>query len=109
MEPGGDATLTLTTLSECVNNAVENGYTQNFKIADNKLVTEDGKSFYKPADIIISNFFRFEGYTDPQDSSILFLIETTDGKKGILIDAYGVYADSDYSDFIRQVENIHKG
>ena len=50
MEPGGDSTLTLNTLSECVNNAVKNGYTQNFKVADNKLVTEDGKSLYKPAE-----------------------------------------------------------
>lgn len=108
MGPGRDATLTLTTLSECANTAIKNGYSQNFRVTKNTLVTDDGKSFYKPTDIIISNFYRFEGYTDPQDSAILFLIETTDGKKGTLINAYGVYADSEYSDFIRQVENIHK-
>jgi hypothetical protein len=35
-------------------------------------------------------------------------LETHDGKKGTLIDAYGPEADSKISDFIRQVEDIQK-
>jgi hypothetical protein len=104
-----DISPTMITLSECVNASIKNGYSENFKIAGERLTTSDGKSIYKPEQISIQNFFRFEGDTDPQDSSILFLIETFDGKKGILIDAYGVYADSDYSNFLRLVDHIRKG
>jgi hypothetical protein len=46
--------------------------------------------------------------SDPEDSSILYLIEASDGKKGTLIDAYGTYADAKLSDFIREVEDIQK-
>jgi len=39
--------------------------------------------------------------------SILYAIETTDGNKGTLVDAYGLYADDDTGEFMKEVE-IHK-
>jgi hypothetical protein len=32
--------------------------------------------------------------SNPDDSSILFAISISDGKKGTLVDAYGAYAES---------------
>ena len=96
------------TLSECINDALGNGYVENFKVIGRGLATEDEKSIYKPEDIAIANFYRFEGASDPQDNSILYLVETNDRKKGTLIDAYGSYADAKFSDFIRQVGDIQK-
>ncbi len=103
-----DATLQMKTLSECLNQAVKDGYKEDFKMKGNGLVTEKEETVYHPENIAISNFFRFEGYSDPQDSAILYLIHTEDGKKGTLIDAYGAYADAKLSNFIRQVEDIQK-
>jgi hypothetical protein len=103
-----DATLKMKTLSESVNESLEKGYTENFKVIEKGLSSEDEKSIYIPQDIAITNFYRFEGYSDPQDNSILYLIETNDGRKGTLIDAYGAEADSKISNFIRDVEDIHK-
>lgn len=108
MKPAEDVTQNLTTLSECLNNAVENGYVEHFKISNKHLVMEKGKLTYQPQDISITNFYRYEGYTNPDDNSILFLIKTKDGKKGTLIDAYGAYADAELSNFIRQVNHIGK-
>jgi hypothetical protein len=65
------------------------------------------KKKYKPKDVIAVNFYRFEGITDPDDMSILYAIETFDGGKGTLTDAYGRYSDEDTSAFMKQVE-IHK-
>jgi len=103
-----DATPKMKTLSESVNEALQKGYTENFKVITKGLCTEDEKTIYIPQDIAITNFYRFEGYSDPQDNSILYLIETKDGLKGTLIDAYGAAADAKISNFIRDVEDIHK-
>jgi len=103
-----DSTQKMRTLTDCINEALERGYTENFKIKNNGLVTLDGKSLYKPEHISITNFYRFEGYSDPQDNCILYLISTHDGKKGTLIDVYGANAEPMISDFIREVEDIQK-
>jgi hypothetical protein len=47
---------------------------------------------------------RFEGISNPDDSSILYAIESQDGVKGLLVDAYGVYADADKTEFMKNVE-----
>lgn len=103
-----DATPKMKTLSECVNESLGKGYTENFKVVAKGLSTQDETSIYVPQDIAITNFYRFEGYSDPQDNSILYLIETHDGRKGTLIDAYGPEADVKISNFVRDVHDIQK-
>ena len=97
----------MTTLSTCINQAVDNGYTVNFKIENGNLW--DGKhKYYKPHETVISNFYRFEGESDPGDNSILYLLETIDGKRGTLIDAYGTYEDTGVSEFVKKITNMQK-
>jgi len=102
-----DATQKMQTLSECMNNAREAGYKEDFQVGITGLTTSKG-SFYPPHKVSITNFYRFEGYSDPADNSILYLIETSDRTRGVLVDAYDTYADARVSNFIRQVEDIHK-
>ncbi len=62
--------------------------------------------FYVPEDLKIIKTYRFEGDSDPSDSSVLYVIEAKDGLIGYSIDAYGVYSnhgDDGYDDFIRQI------
>ena len=40
--------------------------------------------------------------------SILYAITATDGVKGTIASAYGVYADTDTDDFLKQVEDLGK-
>jgi hypothetical protein len=103
-----DSTEKMPTLSEKINVALKLGYTENFKITERGLTDEVGDRFYPASEIHIPNFHRFEGYSDPQDNAILYWIETSDGRKGILIDAYGAYADARVTNFIHEVEDIHK-
>jgi len=98
----------MTTLSECIKIAISRGFAENFKVNAVGLTTEDETSVYAPQDIRISNFYRFEGNSNTDDNSILYMIETDDRKKGTLVDAYGVYADTKISNFIRQVTDIQK-
>ncbi|SJZ97560.1 hypothetical protein [Sediminibacterium ginsengisoli] len=98
----------LKTLVECVNKMVTDGYTEDFTVADGKLKSLKTEKLYSPAEVSVVNFFRFEGQSDPQDNSILYAIETSDGAKGTLIDAYGPYADENISKFMTEVEKMEK-
>lgn len=103
-----DATPKTPTLSASLEEATTRGFTANFNVISKGLTLDDELVIYKPENIKIVNFHRFEGYNSPDDSSILYLLETINGGKGTLIDAYGVYADSVISDFIKRVEAIEK-
>ena len=96
------------TMSQCFNKLVKDGYTEEFKVNDKGIYSEEKQKTYKPEKVHIVNFFRFEGASDPDDNEILYAIETDDGVKGTLTDAYGAYADARVSKFIHQVEDITK-
>ena len=96
------------TLALCLNKVVKDGYTEDFKISDRGLSTVRDNKKYSPDQVHVVNFFRFEGFSDPGDNSILYVIETDDGKKGTLIDAYGPYADEKVNRFMQQVDDLSK-
>lgn len=62
---------------------------------------------YQPEEMEIIKTYRFEGTSDPADSSILYIIEANDGLIGYSINAYGVYSSHDdeegYDNFIRKI------
>lgn len=95
-------------LATCLNRMITEGYTEDFKVTDYGLESLHKNENYKPEQIQIVNFFRFEGQSDPDDNAILYVIETNDGTKGTLIDAYGVYNDPKVTKFMKDVESIHK-
>jgi hypothetical protein len=95
-------------LATCLQRVVTEGYSEDFKITEKGLESQQKNSSYKPEQIQIVNFFRFEGESDPDDNAILYVIETNDGTKGTLIDAYGIYNDPKVSRFMKDVETIQK-
>src|SRR3982751_7054794 len=95
-------------LTTCLNRMVNEGYTEDFVITEEGLESSHEHRNYKPEQIQVVNFFRFEGESDPDDNAILYVIETNDGTKGTLIDAYGVYNDPMLSKFMKDVETIKK-
>lgn len=99
----------MTTLTECLNIAAENGYTVSFRAVegDDMFIT-DGSRNLRPDDVRIANFYRFEGASNPDDMAILYLIETRDDIRGVLVDAYGTYSDEKISEFVQAVTDIQK-
>ena len=95
-------------LASCTNKMKEDGYKEDFQVTKEGLATFNEAKTYKPEQVKIVNFYRFEGESDPGDNVILYVMETDDGTKGTLVDGYGAYADSDVSKFIVQVEEIQK-
>ena len=97
------------TLATCINKLVLDGFTEDFKVTEEgELTSLKDNKIYSPNQVHVVNFFRFEGASDPADNSILYAIETDDGKKGTLTDAYGPYADLHVTKFFKHVEDISK-
>ena len=96
------------TLAAVLNKIVKDGYEENFKVTDKGLQSLETEKIYLPEEVHIVNFFRFEGSSDPSESAILYVIETDDGAKGTLTDAYGMYADPNIDKFIKEVQDITK-
>ena len=95
-------------LVTCLNRIIADGYTEDFKVTDNGLEALQQGKRYKADQVVILNFFRFEGASAPEDNAILYVIQTNDGIKGTLIDAYGLYNDQRISRFINSVNAIEK-
>jgi hypothetical protein len=95
-------------LALVTNKMVLDGYVDDFKISEKGLKSLKTEKVYQPEEVNVVNFFRFEGQSDPNDNTICYVIETTDGLKGTLVDAYGPYADRKLSEFMQQVESFQK-
>ncbi|MGH3041230.1 MAG: phosphoribosylpyrophosphate synthetase [Gaiellaceae bacterium] len=68
------------------------GYTASFMAGAGTLRLLGGTREYRPEELTIRGYQQFEGVSDPDDMSIVFAIESKDGIRGTLLDAFGVYA-----------------
>lgn len=80
------------TLSMAMNALKERGFTIEFSTEKSHIISIDKDLKYEPEDFDIVEVHRFEGMTNPGDMSVLYAIESNDGKKGLLLDAYGAYS-----------------
>ncbi len=81
-----------TSLSVAIKLLQEEGYTEDFNLVADGIESKHLKKQWKAGELDVIKYYRFEGMSSTGDNSILYVVETTDGKKGLLVDAYGVYA-----------------
>jgi hypothetical protein len=93
----------MTTLSDVLKRLAVNGYTEHFSVIGNRLrALESGKAF-GAQEVVIRQYDRFEGISDPGDMSIVYAIEGPGGTRGTLVDAFGVYSNPVISEFLHNV------
>ncbi|MEX2162981.1 MAG: hypothetical protein WD823_01890 [Sulfuricaulis sp.] len=80
------------------------GYTANFQIRDNTLSEVTSGRMFRPGELVIVEHHRFEGASDPEDMSVVYAIESDDGVRGIVVDAFGVYADPALAVFLKGIK-----
>jgi hypothetical protein len=91
------------TLTETIDKFRSKEFIYDFYIKDGKLRSDETKESFMPEDLIIERTGRYEGDSNPDDMSIIYAITSESGTKGILLDAYGTYADPQISEFIKDV------
>ena len=97
--------IQMTTLVTVLENLRLKKIDNEFQMTEKGFTTNNEK-YYQPEDLLIIKTYRFEGDTNPDDSSILYLIQASDGVLGYSIDAYGVYSnhDDEYNEFIKKLK-----
>src|SRR5215831_8504125 len=83
------------TLLDALNGLKQRGFDIDFNLAfDHVKCVETGVCLI-PSQFEITEYYRFEGMSDPEDLSVVYAIESKDGNmKGTLVSAYGVYSEA---------------
>jgi hypothetical protein len=98
---------TYKTMAEAVEDLKRRGFTANFEWLDNAFRAVNGRTF-TPEELTIVEHHRFEGESDPDDQSVVYAIEANDGTRGVVADAYGLYANPGLGVFLKKVRMREK-
>ncbi|MGX5818026.1 hypothetical protein ACWKWU_07515 [Chitinophaga lutea] len=105
--PTPDKPGEMNTLSQVMGKLHAKGYDNEFKMSDHgRMQPTEGDQIYDPEDLLIIKTYRFEGDSDPGASSVLYLLEDKEGRKGYVLDAYGAYTshnETGFNEFMRQI------
>lgn len=97
------------TMAQAVDGLRRRGFTADFTISkESGRMTAGGQSF-DGSELTIVEHHRFEGMSDPDDASVLYALEGPNGLKGLLVDAYGAYANPQIGAALKQVKDSHAG
>ena len=96
------------TLAEVLDDLARRGFTEQFTPAGGKLRGVRSRGRFGADQVVVSEYHRFEGVSDPDDMSIVYAIETFTGIRGTLTDAFGVYSDPEVGAFMDGVATIRE-
>ena len=78
------------TVTQAVNDLHRRGYSDDLMTGSNCLLCRKKGVSLDPDDFQIDEYHRFEGFTNPEDQSIVYAISSEKhGVKGVLVNAYG--------------------
>ena len=85
------------------------GYNLDFNLTSEALECKSINLQLMPEEFEIEEVYRFEGMTDPADSSVVYAISSNlSNLKGILVDGYGVYAENISPELLNKLKIHHQ-
>ena len=91
------------TVAAAVDDLTRRGFTEDFHVVDGKLRATGTGETVTSEDLVIREYHRFEGISDPDDMAIVYGLEATNGLRGTVVDAFGVYSDPVLSALLEHV------
>jgi len=82
------------TINDAEADLKKRGYTVDFDLKPDGLKGNGLDIHLNPEEFTIDEHYRFEGASEPDVNSVIYAISSSQGVKGTLTDAYGVYATS---------------
>lgn len=93
-----------TSLSEAISALQQEGYTEDFNLCDAGIENKHKKIIHPASELNVVKYYRFEGDSNPDDNTVLYVIETSRGEKGLLLDAYGAYSGNVSNEMIHKLK-----
>jgi hypothetical protein len=81
------------TVACAVDDLTRRGFTEDFRAVDGKLRAIRTGETITSEDLVVREYHRFEGISDPDDMAIVYGVEAKNGLRGTVVDAFGVYSD----------------
>ena len=97
---------TYMTMADAMRDLKRRGFTADFELIGKTFRTLGSERAFQPDELTIVEHHRFEGQSDPEEMAVVYAIEARDGTRGVLVDAYGVYANPDLSAFLKDVRML---
>ncbi len=94
-------------LSVAIGDLQNKGFTEDFNLIAEGIESKSLKREWKAGELEVIKFYRFKGMSDPGDNTILYLIETQDGRRGLLVDVYGAERGEISSKMIKKLSIRH--
>jgi len=91
------------TLASAMDRLAGSGFSEHFGVRDGALLSFDSGRRFSAHQVVVREYHRFEGVSDPDDMAILYGIEAEGGVRGTLVDAFGAYSDPAVSAFLAEV------
>jgi hypothetical protein len=99
----GDGEAMYSTVARAIDALEGRGFTERFRVVDGALQALGSGETLHSRDLVIRDYYRFEGVSDPDDMAIVYAVESRSGVRGTLVDAFGVYSDAALSAVLREV------
>ena len=90
-------------LASAMDEMARSGFSEHFGVSHGVLRSFDSGKTFRASQVVIREYRRFEGVSDPDDMSIVYAIEGQGGARGTLVDAFGAYSDPAVSAFLESV------
>ena len=91
------------TLTEALDDLKRRGYTLDFKLRPDCIECGADQSQLQPNEFEITEVYRFEGASSPDDNDVVYAIAGKNGQKGVLTDAYGAYANQHSTEMLARL------
>ncbi len=98
MKEASDLTLACT-----MEDLASSGFVEHFGVRGGELRSFDSGRRFSAHQVVVREYHRFEGVSDPDDMAIVYAIEGEGGVRGTLVDAFGAYSDPTVSAFLAGV------
>ena len=95
------------TVTEAVKGLRQRGYTIDFNLEADRIICDKTPLSLAPSDFEITEVYRFEGNSDPADEAIVYAIESRHGQKGVLVNGFGVSAETVGEEMVKKLTVRH--
>ena len=95
------------TMAQAVNGLKERGYSIDFNLEADCISCQKNSLSLRPSEFEITEVYRFEGASDPADEAIVYAIESKDGKKGVLVNGFGISAEEAGEEMVAKLSVRH--